>query len=69
MARSSILPTWIWSTINFEKPSLAPRMMKKVPRVTMKLGRAVRLTIVPFTHPNPRAIANDSGSATHRLSP
>ena len=36
-------PTWIWSTISFEKPSLAPVSTKNVPSVTMKLGSFVRL--------------------------
>ncbi len=66
---SSIRPTVRLSIISFEKPSLNPRRIKNVARVTMKLGRPVRSTIVPLNQPSARATTREMGMATQRLNP
>ncbi len=61
--------TMTLSVKSFAKPSFAPRSTKNVPSVTMKLGKEVRSTREPLTHPTPTANRNVSGMAMTRGKP
>src|SRR2546430_2671247 len=50
-------------------PRLIPCRARKVPRVTMKLGSPVRITIQPLNAPTASANTSDTSSASHTFQP